>query len=117
MLGAGLVLSVAALVLLVLQWDVFTAIRWQGFAALTALLAIALAIGHALDGPEPANRTGLAIACATRHVGVAVLVASAFPGPRTMVLIGAYLVSSALVTIPYLHWRRAQAAHERAALR
>lgn len=117
MLGAGLVLSVAALVLLVLQWDVFTAIRWQGFAALTALLAIALAIGHALGGPEPADRTGLAIACATRHVGVAVLVASAFPGPRTMVLIGAYLVSSALVTIPYRHWRRARAARERAALR
>ena len=117
MLGAGFVRSVAALVLLVLQWDVFTAIRWQGFAALTALLAIALAIGHALGGPEPANRTGLAIACATRHVGIAVLVASAFPGPRTMVLIGAYLVSSALVTIPYLHWRRARAARERPALR
>jgi BASS family bile acid:Na+ symporter len=52
------------------------------------------------------------MARATRHVGVAVLVASAFPGPRTMVLIGAYLLSSAIVTVPYLRWRRARAGRE-----
>lgn len=100
MVGAGVVLTIAALALLALHWDLLATVRWQGFAALTALLAIALAIGHALGGPEPADRTALAIACATRHVGIAVLVASAFPGPRTMVLIGAYLVSSAIVTLP-----------------
>lgn len=117
MIGAGLVLAAAALALLALHWDIFTAVRWQGFAALCLLLVIALAIGHALGGPEPADRTALAIACATRHVGVAVLVASAFPGPRTMVLIGTYLIASALVTVPYLRWRKARAARVRAAPR
>ena len=106
---AGAVLSVAALTLLVLHWDVFIGVHWQGYAALCLLLVAALAIGHALGGPEPADRTALAIACATRHVGLAVLVASAFPGPRTTVLIGSYIIASAVVTIPYLRWRRAQA--------
>ncbi len=106
---AGVVLSVAALTLLVLHWDIFIGVHWQGYAALGLMLVAALAIGHALGGPEPAERTALAIACATRHVGLAVLVASAFPGPKTTVLIGAYIVASAIVTIPYLKWRKAQA--------
>ncbi|MEO8124454.1 MAG: hypothetical protein ABI633_10430 [Burkholderiales bacterium] len=111
---AGIVLSIAALTLLALHWDVFTGVRWQGYAALCVMLVIALAIGHALGGPEPADRTALAIACATRHVGLAVLVASAFPGPQTTVLIGAYILASAFVTIPYLHWRKAQATRSAA---
>ncbi|MCO5123454.1 MAG: hypothetical protein M9915_06900 [Rhizobacter sp.] len=111
---ATLVLAVAALALLALQWDVFISLRWQGYAALCAMLTIALVIGHVLGGPEPADRTALAIVCATRHVGIAVLVASAFPGPQTTVLIGAYLLSSAIVTMPYLRWRRMQAAREAA---
>ena len=47
-------------------------------------------------------------ACATRHVGVAVMVAAALPGPRTAVLIAAYIVTSAVITIPYLRWQRAR---------
>ena len=35
-----------------------------------------------------------------RHVGIAVLVATSFPGPRTAVLIAAYVVASAAVSIP-----------------
>ena len=107
---AGIVLAVAALALLAMQWELFLSIRWQGMATLVAMLLIALAIGHALGGPTPADRTVLAIACSTRHVGVAVLVATSFPGPRTTVLIGAYVVASAAVTLPYLRWRRGRAA-------
>ncbi len=107
---AGIVLAVSALTLLVLHWDIFLAVRWQGMATLVALLLVALAIGHALGGPAPDDRTALAIACATRHVGIAVLVATSFPGPRTTVLIGAYVVASAAVSLPYLHWRRTLSA-------
>jgi bile acid:Na+ symporter, BASS family len=71
-----------------------------------------LSIGHLLGGPEPGDRTALAIACATRHLGVALLVAGSLPGPRTLILITAYLLASAAVTIPYLKWRR---AHSRSA--
>ena len=112
---AGIVLMASTLTLLVLHWDIFLAVHWQGMAALVALLLMALGIGHAMGGPSADDRTALAIACATRHVGIAVLVATSFTGPRTTVLIGAYVVASAAVSLPYLKWRRAVAARTRAA--
>jgi bile acid:Na+ symporter, BASS family len=103
---AGLGLMVSLVALLVVHWEVFGLLPWQGVAALLLLMLVALGIGHLLGGPEPDNRTALAIACATRHVGIAALVAAAFPGPRTVVLITAYLLCSLAVTVPYLQWRR-----------
>ena len=69
------------------------------------MTAVALAIGHALGGPDPADRTALAISCASRHVGIAMLAASTAPGPRTVALVLAYVLASAAVSIPYLKWR------------
>lgn len=106
---AGLVLTGTGLVLLVGGWQLFLDVRWEGMAALVGLLLIALAIGHALGGPRADDRTALAISCATRHIGVAVVVATSFRGPKTAVLIAAYVVASALVAIPYLRWRRRRA--------
>jgi bile acid:Na+ symporter, BASS family len=106
---AGIVLTVTALILLVEGWQLFLGVHWQGMATLVGLMVIALAIGHVLGGPGPDDRTALAIACATRHVGIAVLVATAFPGPRTAVLVAAYVVASAALSIPYLQWRRRRA--------
>lgn len=103
---AGVVLTVTALILLIAGRELFLNVGWRGMLALVGLMVVALAIGHFLGGPEPDDRTALAIACATRHVGVAVLVATAFPGPRTAVMIAAYVVASAAVSIPYLKWRR-----------
>src|SRR5262245_58133516 len=103
---AGLALTAAALLLLALHWDLFLEVRWDGFAALVVLLVIAMAIGHILGGPEPSDRTALAIACATRHIGIAVIVAAMFPGPRTIVVLAVYVVASVLVSLPYFRWRR-----------
>jgi hypothetical protein len=66
----------------------------------------ALVVGHVLGGPAEEDRTALAIACATRHVGIAMVVAASVPGPRTAVLVAAYLLAAAVVSIPYLRWRR-----------
>jgi BASS family bile acid:Na+ symporter len=103
---AGLGLTLAGLALLVLHWQLFSAVRGPGMVALVVLLLLALAIGHLLGGPHPDDRTTLAIACATRHIGITVIVATAFRGPRTVVLLAAYVVASAVVSIPYLQWRR-----------
>ena len=112
---AGLVLSLSALLLLATHWQLFLAMLHLGMLSLVLLLLAALAIGHALGGPSADDRTALAVSCATRHVGLAVLVASAFPGPKTTVLIASYIVASALVSIPYLKWRRAVSARRAAA--
>lgn len=103
---AGLVLVVSGVTLLATHWTLVMEVRWPGAVALIALIAAAVAVGHVLGGPNPEDRTTLALACATRHVGIAVVVATSFPGPRTLVLLVTYVLASALVSVPYLRWRR-----------
>jgi predicted Na+-dependent transporter len=105
-LGAGVVLSVGAVALLAMNLGVLAAVRWPGVLALVALLAIALAIGHLFGGPTEDDRTTLAVASATRHLGIALIVAASLPGPRTAVMVAVYFITAAAVTIPYLRWRR-----------
>jgi BASS family bile acid:Na+ symporter len=109
---AGLVLTLAALVLLIGNWRLLLEIQSPGMLVLVCLMIVALVIGQALGGPADDDRTALAIACATRHVGIAVLVASTFPGVRTLTIVAAYAIASLLVSLPYLAWRRrTSAAH------
>lgn len=103
---AGAVLTLSALTLLALNLDVVRQANWVGVCTLIGIGVAALAIGHLLGGPMPEERTALAIACATRHLGIAVLVATALPGPRTAVIVALYILTSALVSLPYLRWRR-----------
>jgi BASS family bile acid:Na+ symporter len=102
----GAVFTACALVLLVMNFGLLLAAGWMAISTLAGLSLCALAIGHLLGGPDSEDRTALAVCCATRHVGLAVLVAVAVPGPRTAVLVAAYIVASALVSIPYVQWRR-----------
>jgi BASS family bile acid:Na+ symporter len=104
--AAGLVLTACALLLLVLHWEVLVVAHFSGVFALMALVALALAAGHVLGGPGADDRTALAVACASRHLGIAVLVAASLPGPRTAAIVAVYIVASAVVTLPYLRWRR-----------
>jgi bile acid:Na+ symporter, BASS family len=103
---AGVVLTLTGLLLLALNWRLLLQLQGPGMLALVSLMTVALAVGHLLGGPTEDDRTALAIACATRHVGIAVLVASAFPGLRTVAVIAAYTIASLLVSVPYLAWRR-----------
>jgi BASS family bile acid:Na+ symporter len=103
---AGVALLVIALVLLVAQWRLLVALPGAVLLALVVFLVLALAIGHVLGGPDPAERTVLGAACATRHVGVAALVAAAYPGPAVTAIVAGYLIASSLVSIPYLRWRQ-----------
>jgi bile acid:Na+ symporter, BASS family len=67
---------------------------------------IGLAAGHLLGGPDPDDRTVLALSTATRHPGVAIAIANAnFPGGKLAVAaVLLYVLVSAVVSIPYLNW-------------
>ena len=103
---AGLILALSAIVLLAINWQLLVKAGWPALLTLSGLTLLSLVIGHLMGGEEPGERTALAVSCATRHLGLAVLVAAAVPGPKTAVFIAAYLVSSAIVVIPYLKWQR-----------
>ena len=104
--AAGVVLLVMALVLLAEQWRVLVSLPGAAFLAMVAFLALALVMGHVLGGPDPGERTVLGAACASRHVGIAALVAAACPGPAVTAIVAGYLVASVLVSVPYLSWRQ-----------
>jgi BASS family bile acid:Na+ symporter len=105
------VLLVAAAVIVVAAWPQVMALARDGtIAVFVAFVVVALAAGHVLGGPNPDDRTGLAVATATRHPGVAMAIATAsFPGqrlPAAAVLL--YLLVSAVVFVPYAYWRKHQ---------
>jgi BASS family bile acid:Na+ symporter len=102
----GIVLTVGGLILLVLGWPLLREAGWISLGVLALLTALSLAVGHLMGGPDEEDRTALAISCATRHLGIAVLVAAAVPGIRTGLLVVAYLVASILASIPYIRWRK-----------
>jgi len=105
LLGAGLVLAAAGLGLMALHGALLVSAGWRPFTSLLAMTLVALAVGHALGGPDEGDRTALAVCCATRHVGVAMLTAAAVPGPRTAVFVLAYVVTAGVACAAYLRWR------------
>jgi BASS family bile acid:Na+ symporter len=106
----GVLFAACALLLLCLHLPLLAGIPAVAWIALAGLTGAALAVGHLLGGPVPDDRTALAVCCATRHIGVAALAAAAVPGPRTIVLLLAYLVVAAPASFLYLRWRRAAQA-------
>jgi len=102
----GIVLTLGGLVLLVLGWPLLREAGGISLLVLGLLTALSLGIGHLMGGPDEENRTALAVSCATRHLGIAVLVAASVPGTRTAVLVIAYLVASLVASIPYMRWRK-----------
>jgi BASS family bile acid:Na+ symporter len=78
---------------------------------------LGLFVGHLLGGPGPDDRTVLALATGTRHPGVAMAIASLnFPDAKAAVSVVLWhLVIGAIVSIPYVRWRKAQHAKTAAA--
>ncbi len=76
--------------------------------AIAAFILMGLASGQLLGGPAPEDRTAQALSTAFRHPGIAMAIASAnFPqqklAPAAILL---YLITSAIVSIPYMAWRK-----------
>ena len=80
--------------------------RWGSWLSkeIAAFTIAALLTGHLLGGPNPSDRASLAIACASRHIGLALLIAANARGQHALELVVAYLLASAVVTIPYVLW-------------
>jgi BASS family bile acid:Na+ symporter len=70
-------------------------------------VAVGLAVGHGLGGPDPHGRTVLALATAARRPGVALAIASAnFLADKAILpAFPLYLVFGAILAIPYVIWR------------
>jgi BASS family bile acid:Na+ symporter len=86
---------------------------------IAVVVVIGLIVGHLLGGPEPGDRTALAIATASRHPAVAIALFGANVGANPAnaggeklvpVAIVMYLLLNLIVSIPYSSWRKRQHA-------
>lgn len=69
---------------------------------------IGLTAGHSFGGPDPDDRTALALSTASGHPGMALAIANInFPEQKlSFAAIALYLLVNAIVTIPYLKIRK-----------
>ena len=87
--------------------------RLVGDGTVLGILAVVLAglvAGHLLGGPEPHDRVALALSSATRHPGIAMLVASANSmGEEVRATVLLFVIVGLLAAIPYQLWLRRHA--------
>jgi BASS family bile acid:Na+ symporter len=100
---------VSALPILFTAWPTIVSLTGDGtIIALATFVLVGLAVGHLLGGPDPEDRSVLALSTASRHPGVALAIAHATFPEQQLVLAAVllYLLVSALVPMPYLAWNR-----------
>lgn len=82
-------------------------------AAIVVTLTAALAAGHFLGGPDPRRSMAMATAAATRHPGIAALIAQKnFDDPRVIPAILLFLFTSMIVSAVYMALLRRRQAGE-----
>ncbi len=108
-IAATVVLLAAVLPIIVKSFPTFWALIGNGVVLFLLLFsALGLAVGHLLGGPEPDNRTVLALATATRHPAVALAIAAInFPEQKAVIAVVIWhLILSAMIAAPYVNWRK-----------
>jgi len=113
-LAATGVLVVALIPILVKEWSPVLALLGN-FTVVTMIVfaLVGLAVGHVLGGPDPDNRSALAMATAARHPAVALAIThNAVDQPGVMAAVLLTLIVASVVTGPYVKWR--WRAHEAA---
>jgi bile acid:Na+ symporter, BASS family len=107
---ATAILVLTALPLLVVAWRPMMGLIGNGtLLSIVAFILAGLTVGHLLGGPNPANRTMLGLATASRHPGLAIAIAAAsFPGQHRLIAaaIVLYLLAKGVVLIPYNAWSK-----------
>jgi BASS family bile acid:Na+ symporter len=113
---AAPIISKLSLVLLVVACVPVVIVAWPAMGkaigdgtiiSIVIIVAAALAGGHLLGGPDREDRAALALAAATRHPGIAMLIANAsFQDKSVAAVVLLFLLVSIVVAIPYQIWLR-----------
>ena len=101
---AGAVMGLCALAALAIGFRLVFEVGLPSLLAFSAFTLSAIVVGHLLGGPNPSDRISLAVACASRHIGLALLIAANARGRHALSMVVAYLLASAVVSIPYVRW-------------
>ncbi len=109
---ATVLLVVALIPVLIKEWPAIRGLIGHfSVVAMIVFALVGLAVGHWLGGPDPDNRSVLAMATSARHPAVALAIThNAADQPGVMAAVLLVLVVSSIVSGPYVKWR--QRSHE-----
>ncbi|WP_047489086.1 bile acid:sodium symporter family protein [Terriglobus sp. TAA 43] len=105
----GIILILGALCLLTVALPAVWSLIGNGtILAFLCFVAVGLAAGHILGGPDPEQRVSLALCTACRHPALALAIAMTNIPKEHLVLaaIVLYLLLNIVFTIPYVAWQR-----------
>lgn len=107
-LASTVLLLAAAAPVLLKEWRPLVALLSDSSAVAIVVFALAgLALGHILGGPDPQERTVLALSSSARHPGVAMVMLHATNGSDQHALVTAVLLVllvAVVVVQPYVRW-------------
>jgi BASS family bile acid:Na+ symporter len=107
---AMVLLVIGVLPVLFISYRAMWAMVGNGVLVAVILFAVVgITAGHLLGGPDPDDRSVLALATSTRHPGLAITIAALnFPERKGAVLIVVlfHLIIGTIVAIPYIKWRK-----------
>ncbi len=111
-IGVLIMLLVVVPVLVLLWKPMLGQLRDGTFVVLVLFIVCGLFVGQLLGGPDPEDRTVLALATASRHPGISMTLAHLnFPNdPAVLAVIGLYLILTLVLVPPWLKWRSRSAA-------
>lgn len=105
---ATVLLIVSTLPILIKEWpSVMALVGNFSIVAITVFSLVGLAVGHVLGGPDPDDRTVLALSTTMRHPGIALAIAAETPdkqAPLAAVLL--VVIVGVVVTGAYAKWRQ-----------
>lgn len=114
---ATILVLVVFVPMVVLMWPTMLSLIGNGTILAMALVClVALTAGHLLGGADQGDRAALAVTAATRHPGIALMIAGANnTDPRVPAAIIGFMIVGLLVSAPYQHWVKSRVAPSPAA--
>jgi BASS family bile acid:Na+ symporter len=104
-------LAALAFVLVLVFPSVLDVIGVGTVVAMAVFIAVALAVGHFMGGPDPDHSVVLAIACANRNPGMGIAIAVAlFPAENFVATMVLYGILVSVVSKPYINWQKRRLA-------
>jgi BASS family bile acid:Na+ symporter len=107
--ASGIILLICLAAFVVIGWSkIGDVLRGRDITlvALALITVLSLAVGHVLGGPDEDDRTVLAFATASRHPGVAIVVANLTDQPLAPIGVLLAVVIAEIAVIPYKRWRK-----------
>jgi bile acid:Na+ symporter, BASS family len=107
---ANVLLVIAAVPVLIGQWPAIVSLIGNfTLVAIIVYVLVGLAFGHMLGGPDPDDRTVLALSTATRHPAVALAILHDAPDQKTVLAAVLLVVTVGFIaSVPYVMWRTRQ---------